>query len=75
MYVSDLKRLLDCVPDNAPVLLGNTDVTVESISYGTFDGLARLEITKGFQIVSNTFVEGLFNDLNAAHRQVASLRK
>lgn len=71
MYVADLKRLLDSVPDNALVFLGDTDVTIESISYSTLDGFAKLGITEGFEIVTDKFVSNLMNDLQSALRQNA----
>lgn len=64
MTVKDLKYLLDFVPDNAPIYLAKSNsCTIEEISYNTLDGIARLELTGGFEIVSSCFIDSLFNSL------------
>lgn len=64
MTVKDLKYLLDFVPDDAPVLLSKSDsCTIEEISYDTLEGIARLKITEGFEVMSSSFIDSLFNSL------------
>lgn len=64
MTVKDLKHMLDFVPDNAPIFLSKSNsCTIEGISYDTLDGIARLELTKGFEVMSSCFIDSLFNSL------------
>ena len=64
MTVKDLKYILDLVPDNAPVLLSKSNsCTIEEVSYDTLEGIARLKITEGFEVMSSCFIDSLFNSL------------
>lgn len=60
--VGDLKRLIDPLPDNTPVIIGdNWDCDIVGLTINTFDGIARLELTEGFEIVKSDLVRQLLD--------------
>lgn len=72
MRSEDLKRMINAIPDGAVVLLnGNPNVDIESVSVSTtpFDYCdANLGLTKGFSIVKDDFVSGLYDELRRAYQ-------
>lgn len=70
MRSEDLKRMINAIPDGAVVLLnGNPNVDIVSIKIETtpFDHYdADLGLTKGFSIVKDDFVNGLYDELRRA---------
>ncbi len=62
--VGDLKRLIDPLPDKTPLIIGdNWDCDIVGLTISTFDGLARLELTEGFEIVKSDFVRQLLDSI------------
>lgn len=63
----ELKYLVNQIPDEAGVVLGdNFGCNIESISYDASEGFFRLHLTKGYGIVTRTFLDAMFN--MATHR-------
>ena len=58
----DLKRMVEVIPDDAIVLVGNNQhVGVESVTVSTWPWLnANLELTPGFSITKDSVLEEMF---------------
>ena len=62
ILAKDLKRMIDQLPDNVPVSIGDVyDCDIVGYSFDSFDGIAKLKLTEGFRIVTDSFIDGLFN--------------
>lgn len=62
ILAKDLKRMIDQLPDNVPVSIGDVyDCDIVGYSFDSFDGVAKLKLTEGFGIVTDSFIDGLFN--------------
>ena len=67
---SDLKRMVNMIPDDAGVTLnGNWNVDIVSVSVETdpFGLVANLKLTDGFSLVMDDFVSGLYDELRSAY--------
>lgn len=69
VLAKDLKRMLNVIPDDAPVCIGDSyGCSIASVSYGTFDGIAKLHLTDGFEITTTAFMKGIFEQMKNGHR-------
>ena len=65
----DLKRMLDQIPDNVPVSIGESyDCDIVGFSFDSSEGIAKLMLTEGFGIVTDSFIDNLFNSMKHGHR-------
>ena len=65
----DLKRMLDEIPDNVPVSIGESyDCDIVSFSFDASEGIAKLMLTEGFGIVTDSFIDNLFDSMKHGHR-------
>ena len=61
MLAKDLKRIINQIPDNVPVSIGESyDCDIVSFSFDTLEGIAKLNLTEGYGIVTDSFIDSIF---------------
>ena len=69
MLAKDLKRIINQIPDNVPVSIGESyDLDIIGFSFDTIEGIAKLNLTEGYGIVTDSFIDNLFDSLKHGHR-------
>ena len=64
MLAKDLKRIINQIPDNVPVSIGESyDCDIVGFSFDTLEGIAKLNLTEGYGIVTDGFIDSLFKKL------------
>lgn len=68
ILAKDLKRIVNQIPDNAPVCIGEScDCDITGYSFDTSDGIVRLKLTEDYGLVRKSFIDSFFNDLKKAY--------
>ena len=60
MLSQDLKKIINQIPDNLPITIGQSDCCITGFSFDTADGFVRLRLTDGFGITTDDFIATLF---------------
>lgn len=70
VLAKDLKRIIDEIPDNIPVTLGECyDCDIVGFSISSMEGVAKLKLTEGYGVVTDSFIDGIINALSEERRR------